>query len=119
MSEARQVKGGRKDEETPNGRIGSDGYFSGRRNSFDPCKFPFLRGFSISISSGGASPCLSLPSLLSTLSTLSSLWLSGLGTRTLGLEMDKPRLGEGLVPRSLALQPLVYKGLFKGKERAK
>ncbi len=100
LSEVRQVKGGRKNEKAPNSRIGSDCYFSGRKNSLGPCTFPFLRFLSVSASGSGARPCLLLPGVLS---TLSPLWLSGLGLRPLGLEMDRPWLEKGLDPRLLAL----------------
>ena len=100
------MKGGRKDEKALNSLIGFDGYFCGRRNSLGPCTFPFLRFLSISASSGGACPCLLLPAVLS---TLSFLWLSGMGPGSLGLEMDRPALGKGLNPRLLALWSLAYK----------
>ncbi len=106
LSEIGQVKGGRKDEKTSRSHIGSYSYFSGRRNSFGPCTFPFLWFRSVSASSGGAGPCLFLSNVLS---TLSLLWLSGLGPGPLGLEMDRTWLEKGLDHRLLALRSLAYK----------
>ncbi len=94
------MKGGRKDEEDHNSLIGFDGYLLGCRNSLGPCKLPFLWVLSISVGSSGACPCLFLPSILP---TLSLLWLSGLGSGSLELEMDIPWLGEGLGAWLLAL----------------
>ncbi len=93
--------GGKKDEKTSRNHVDSGGHFFGRRNSLGPWTFPSLWFHPIFASSGGSCTCLFVPRILSTLSVL---WLSGLGPGSLGLEMDILWLGKGLDPGLLALK---------------